>query len=107
MPGYADKLLHLKGTSLLLLITGNLRAAPPPCVSKDKVLVKALWEDYDLHMEWAIKTAHLYPEIIGGKQFIKDKEVMKKFRSLIKNKLTFPSHIWGTKQSHCSLFKYT
>jgi DNA polymerase I-like protein with 3'-5' exonuclease and polymerase domains len=57
--------------------------------SKDKVLIKALWEDYDIHMEWAVKTAKLYPEIIDGKH--SDKAVMKKFRSIIKNKLVFPA----------------
>ena len=66
--------------------------------SKDKVLIKALWEDYDIHMEWAQKTAHQYPAIIGGKRLISDKDVMKKFRSKIKNKLVFPA-IFGAQNA--------
>jgi uracil-DNA glycosylase family 4 len=80
-----------KGHVFVAFDYGQLEGCTAAMCSKDKVLVKALWEDYDLHMEWAIKTAHLYPDIIGGKEFIKDKDIMKKFRSRIKNKLTFPA----------------
>lgn len=70
---------------------GQLEGCTAAMCSRDKVLVKALWEDYDLHMEWAIKTAELYPEIVGGRKAMKDEKVAKKFRSLIKNKLVFPA----------------
>lgn len=70
---------------------GQLEACTAAMCSKDKVLVKALWEDYDIHMEWAIKLAKKYPAIIGGKTSLDDKDKMKKFRSLVKNKLVFPA----------------
>jgi uracil-DNA glycosylase family 4 len=80
-----------KGHVLLAFDYGQLEACTAAMCSKDKVLIKALWEDYDIHMEWAQKTAHLYPEIIGGRKYLTDKDVMKKFRSKIKNKLVFPA----------------
>jgi uracil-DNA glycosylase family 4 len=86
------------GHLLLAFDYGQLEACTAAMCSQDKVLVKALWEDYDIHMEWAIKTAHQYPAIIGGKKCIQDKDVMKKFRSKIKNKLVFPA-IFGAQNS--------
>ena len=79
------------GHLLLAFDYGQLEGCTSAMCSKDKVLIKALWEDYDLHMEWAIKTAHVYPEIIDGIDNLKDKKVMAKFRSKIKNKLVFPA----------------
>jgi DNA polymerase-1 len=86
------------GHTLLAFDYGQLEGCTAAMCSKDKVLIKALWEDYDIHMEWAQKTAHLYPEIIGGKKYLTDKDVMKKFRSKIKNKLTFPA-IFGAQNT--------
>lgn len=86
------------GYVLVAFDYGQLEGCTGAMCSKDKVLIKALWEDYDIHMEWALKTAHQYPAIIGGRQFIKDKDVMKKFRSKIKNKLVFPA-IFGAQNS--------
>ncbi len=58
--------------------------------TKDKAFCKALWENYDVHMEWAERLAYAYPARIGGKQMLKDKEAMKTFRTDIKNQFTFP-----------------
>jgi DNA polymerase-1 len=79
-----------RGHVLVAFDYGQLEACTSAICTKDKVLVKALWEDYDIHMEWATKTALLYPRIIGGRENLNDKVVMKQFRSLIKNKLVFP-----------------
>lgn len=62
--------------------------------SQDRVMVKALWEDYDFHMEWAIKTAERCKSILNVDT--KDKKAMGSFRSLIKNKLVFPA-MFGAK----------
>lgn len=78
-----------KGHVLVAFDYGQLEGCTAAMCSKDKVLIKALWEDYDIHMEWAVKTAKLYPQIVDGRN--SDKAVMKKFRSLIKNKLVFPA----------------
>ena len=93
-----NQIAAVDGEVLLALDYGQLEACTAAMCSKDKVLVKALWEDYDIHMEWAEKTAYQYPSIIGGVKYIKDKDVMKKFRSRIKNKLVFPA-IFGAQDS--------
>lgn len=70
------------------------------CMScKDKVMVKATWDGYDVHMEWAEKIAHRWPKLIGGKKFLKDKDVMKKARSRVKNKMVFPVIFGATEKS--------
>ncbi len=72
-----------KGHVLLAFDYGQLEACTAAMCSKDKALVKALWEDYDIHMEWAQKLAAKCPELVT--------DGMKKFRSLVKNKLVFPA----------------
>lgn len=88
-----------KGHVLLAFDYGQLEACTAAMCTKDKVLVKALWEDYDIHMEWAIKAAHRYPAAIGGLENLSDKAVMKSFRSKIKNKLVFPAMFGATNNS--------
>jgi uracil-DNA glycosylase family 4 len=78
---------------------GQLEACTAAMCTKDKVLVKALWEDYDIHQEWAGKAARLYPKAINGIENITDKAVMKKFRSIIKNKMVFPAMFGATNES--------
>jgi uracil-DNA glycosylase family 4 len=63
--------------------------------SHDKYLCSGLWshdnyDGYDVHMEWAERLAHAYPDRIGGKQNIKDKKIMKAFRGDVKNQWVFP-----------------
>jgi len=48
--------------------------------SQDPVLVKYLWENYDIHGHWAERIAYEYPNVIGGKKFLKDKNVLKALR---------------------------
>jgi len=68
-----------KGHTLVAFDYGQLEGCTAAMCSKDKVLVKALWEDYDIHQEWAEKYAAKYPA--GGPPD----------RSRIKNKLVFPA----------------
>lgn len=79
-----------KGHVLVAFDYGQLEACTAAMCTKDRVLVKALWEDYDIHMEWAIKAAKRHPAFIGGLHNLDNKDTMKSFRSLIKNKLVFP-----------------
>lgn len=78
-----------KGHVLLAFDYGQLEGCTGAMCSKDKVLVKALWEDYDIHQEWAQKVAVRCPEIVGGE--MSDPKVAKSLRSRIKNKFVFPS----------------
>lgn len=84
-----EQIVAEDGHVLLAFDYGQLEGCTAAMCSKDKVLIKALWEDYDIHMEWAIKAAERYPAIINGS--MKDPNVAKPFRSLIKNKLVFPA----------------
>lgn len=77
-----------KGHVLVAFDYGQLEGCTAAMCSKDKALVKALWEDYDIHQEWADKAAAKYKPL---------KEV-KKLRSFIKNKLVFPA-IFGAANS--------
>lgn len=86
------------GHTLVAFDFGQLEACTAAMCSKDKVLVNALWEDYDIHMEWAIKLVNEYPQIIGGRKFLADKGIMKKMRARVKNKLVFPA-IFGAQNS--------
>ena len=68
----------------------QLEARVIALITKDPRFCKALWERYDVHMEWAERLAHAYPSRVGGKKFLTDKKVMKDFRTDVKNQWTFP-----------------
>jgi uracil-DNA glycosylase family 4 len=78
---------------------GQLEACTGAMCSKDEYLVKALWEDFDIHMSWAERIGHKFPKLIGGKVNLSDKTAMGKFRGLIKNKMVFPAFYGATAQS--------
>lgn len=69
---------------------GQIEARVIAMATRDKTFVQMLWEDYDVHMEWAERVARAYPDRIGGLKNITDKGVMKTFRTDIKNQWTFP-----------------
>jgi DNA polymerase-1 len=73
---------------------GQLEGCTAAMCSRDKVLVKAMWEDYDIHMEWAQKAAKRWPDF---------GEPDKKFRSRIKNKLVFPA-IFGAQNKSIAAY---
>jgi DNA polymerase I len=79
-----------KGEMILSLDYGQIEARVIAMFTHDKRFCKALWENYDVHMEWAERLAFAYPERIGGKKNLADKKVMKTFRTDIKNQWTFP-----------------
>lgn len=68
---------------------GQIEARVIAMASKDKAFMKALWEKHDVHMDWAEIVAHEYPRVVGGKKYIKDKEIMKNYRTKIKGALVF------------------
>lgn len=87
------------GYVLVAFDYGQVEACTTAMCSQDKVLIDALWNDYDIHLEWARRAADIYPTFIGGKQNITNKDIMKKFRSLIKNKLVFPVFFGASNKS--------
>lgn len=86
-----------KGHVLLAFDYGQLEACTAAMCSKDKVLVKALWEDYDIHLEWTHRIVKRYPAILGSASG-SDAKAISKLRSVIKNKLVFPA-IFGAQNS--------
>ena len=80
-----------KGHVLLAFDYGQLEACTAAMCSHDKVLTKALWDDYDIHMEWTEKLVAKYPLFLGGRESMADKKTAKKYRSIVKNKLVFPA----------------
>lgn len=88
-----------KGYVFLAFDYGQLEGCTSAVCSGDKVMIKALWENYDFHMEWAHKLAALYPQVVGGSySAMKDKKVAKNLRGIAKNKLVFPA-IFGAQDS--------
>ncbi len=80
-----------KDHTILSVDFGQIEARVIGMASKDKNFCKALWEGYDVHMEWAERICHQYPRIIGGKKYLNDKETMKDMRQKTKNLFVFPS----------------
>jgi uracil-DNA glycosylase family 4 len=68
---------------------GQIDARIIACGSRDRHYCKALWEDYDIHKEWAERLAHAVPRLVGGKSGIKDPEKMGAFRNHIKSVWVF------------------
>jgi DNA polymerase I-like protein with 3'-5' exonuclease and polymerase domains len=80
-----------KGFILLSGDYGQQEGCTAAMCSKDKYLVDALWHDYDIHMDWSNRIVDIYPEIIGGRKFASDKDVIKDLRQRMKNKFVFPA----------------
>ena len=66
---------------------GQIEARVVGMASKDPAFVKALWERYDIHQEWAERIIREAP-FLGDKS---DKVFMKGLRDRTKNKFVFPS----------------
>jgi uracil-DNA glycosylase family 4 len=79
---------------------GQIDARIIACGSRDRHYCKALWEDYDIHMEWAERIAHTVPRLVGGKKGLKDPKVMGDFRQNVKSvwvfALFYGAALWST-----------
>jgi uracil-DNA glycosylase family 4 len=79
---------------------GQIDARIIACGSRDRHYCKALWEDYDIHMEWAERIAHTVPRLVGGKRGLKDPKVMGDFRQNVKSvwvfALFYGAALWST-----------
>jgi len=72
---------------------GQIEARVIAMASKDKVLLKALWERYDIHMDWARRIERVCPSVFTP--YRDEAETKEKawdsFRSVVKNKWVFPT----------------
>lgn len=80
-----------KGMLFVCCDYGQIEARLIGAASQDKNFCKALWENYDVHMEWAKKIANEYPRVVGGKSQLEDPKALKTFRSKVKNLWVFPA----------------
>lgn len=80
---------------------GQIQGRGIAMTSGDKNYIQALWERYDVHGDWAERLAYAYPSRVGGKQYLKNKPVLKKFRDEVKNKWTFPL-FFGSRMEACA-----
>lgn len=93
------------GCSILAFDYGQIEARVIAMFTKDKRFCKALWERYDVHLEWAERLARAYPARVGGKKNLTDKKAMKDFRTDVKNQWTFPLFFGARVQSAAGYLK--
>lgn len=74
------------GWSFLSFDFGALEARGIAMMSCDDVLVKSMWEDHDIHMDWAEKVCKA-----DDRFYRKCNKEMKLARGLVKNKMVFPA----------------
>jgi DNA polymerase-1 len=74
------------GNFLVAVDQGQIEARGIAMESKDEVLVKALWDRYDIHQAWAERIAEL-----NDKTWYACDKDMKKLRHRAKNELVFPA----------------
>ena len=83
------QLIARPGNWLVSADYGQIEARVIAMLSKDKRFVQALWEDYDVHLEWAQRIGMAYPDRVGGDP--KDAKAIKEFRGEVKNLFVFPA----------------
>lgn len=71
---------------------GGIQARNVAQESKDKVLIKAFHERYDIHTDWMERITRQHPQWIkeGAKKLATDAKLRKHYRQQAKNKLVFP-----------------
>lgn len=94
-----------RGCIMVPIDQGQIQARIIQMAAKDKRYGQYLWDRHDVHMDWTVKLAYAYPKRIGGKKFLKDKEVMKWFRNDIKNQWTFPLFFGASPNSVANYLK--
>jgi DNA polymerase-1 len=99
------QLIAPPGCVMLAFDLGQIEARVIAMFTKDPRFCKALWENYDVHMEWAERLAHAYPARVGGKKFLTDKGVMGEFRNDVKNQFTFPLFFGAKLESAAGFLK--
>ena len=90
---------------------GQIEARVLAMASKDPKFVEALWTGFDIHADWALRLAKLYPKRVGGNSVVYKWEaadiqtlrntdkLFKAFRDIVKNKWVFPSFFGASTKS--------
>jgi len=76
---------------------GQIQARIIAMASQDRSFIKALWDRYDIHLEWTEKLAKAYPRRMD--EFHLEDDPIRKFRDVVKNGWTFPLFFGSAMQS--------
>jgi uracil-DNA glycosylase family 4 len=81
---------------------GQIEARIIGISSADRVLCASLWDEYDIHRDWALRVAKQFPTTMKRRYgSTTTEEAIKAFRSDIKNQLVFPA-FYGATAGHCA-----
>ena len=80
------------GTKVVSFDYGQIQARNVAMESKDKALIKAFWDRYDIHEDWMLRIFKAHPDFIpGGLKTLQDEDRKRAFRHRSKNEFVFPS----------------
>lgn len=88
------------GQAIVSVDYGQIEFRVIGMASKDKNIIDALWNDYDVHMHWAERLAEQYPDTME-KRHGKRSDPLKAFRSDVKNQWVFPA-FYGSAMRSCA-----
>lgn len=92
--------INIPGHSFVAIDYGQIEFRVIGMISKAKALVKALWEGYDVHTEWAKKLIKAYPPLID--RYEKEKDPMRVCRKVMRTDWTFPLCFGAQFESVCN-----
>lgn len=99
----ARKLIEaLAGYKLLAADYAGIEARCIAMASEDEFLVKAFWDEYDIHGEWASIIYSMWQGALRALDLqddFSDKEVFKAFRHIVKNRWVFPLFFGSSQRS--------
>lgn len=71
---------------------GQIEARVIAMITRDRKMVRYMWESYDIHAYWARRMAEIYPNALEiASREVPGKEAMDGLRFLMKNRFVFPS----------------
>lgn len=88
-------IMALVGHLMVAIDYGQIEARVIAMASGCRVLHQALWEHYDIHLDWASRLAKRFPEVYEKDYCAEadktdEAKLLKTFRSYVKNTWTFP-----------------
>jgi uracil-DNA glycosylase family 4 len=88
-----DIIVAQRGHKIVSVDYGQIEARIIAIASGDENLIKALWEHYDIHMDWILKITNKFPKLLEPHRTEEnntEKKVIKSFRQFFKSEWTFP-----------------
>mgnify|MGYP000530192013 CR=1 FL=1 len=89
-----------RGQKVVAFDYGQIQARNIAMESKDKNLVKAFWDRYDIHRDWMERIVRAYPKWMpGGVKGLRNSKLSSKYRDRVKNEWVFPSFFGAVPKS--------